>query len=115
MICMHCRKPLWLMLFLILWLPLQGFAAPLMPFCQHAQNDAEAMPCHGDQGDDADTAPTADCDGCSLCHLCGSPAQLVFVGWHDIPRAGAALAVFSESFSSHIPAHPRRPPRSVLL
>ncbi|MCU0840144.1 MAG: hypothetical protein MUC79_00300 [Thiobacillaceae bacterium] len=104
-------------LFIALWLPLQGFAAPLMPFCQHEPiQPAEAMPCHGvlsDQANEAETGQQAghsDCDGCVLCHMastaapiCPAPVCCPVLGGDDLP--------FHNSFyRSHIPEQPGRPP-----
>jgi hypothetical protein len=64
---LRLHKPIWLMLFLMLWLPVQGFAAPFMPFCQHSHSQADAaMPCHIDHGSDKD-AMTARCAIFAVC------------------------------------------------
>jgi hypothetical protein len=109
---MRCRKPIWLVILLALWLPLQGFAAPMMPFCQHEHERMTDMPCH-DRQSDADTMPSTGCEDCSFCHLCSAPAPLpsTAIGTNRM-NAGGLLPAFIESFCSHIPEHPWRPPRS---
>lgn len=104
-------------LFLSLWLPLQGFAAPLMSYCQHAGSlPEEAMPCHAGQAGEADDVrrerekPCQDCDGCGLCHLASSSAPISPAPVLSPMIRGAELPRYNHLYRSHIPEQPRRPP-----
>lgn len=108
-------------LFVSLWLPLQGFAAPLMPYCQHAGSQpAEAMPCHGGQSGEANEAqqergqPGQNCDGCGLCHMASTAAPVSRASvWSQVIQ-GADLPLYSNLYRSHIPEQPRRPPLALI-
>ena len=116
------KQPRWMrqfvLLCLLLWLPFQGYAATLMPFCSHAQQhqqnqehlhqlpDADHVQKHHSPASDANHA----CDDCSLCHMCGALA---------LPSLISDLqAVFNQpyglqapqGFSPHYPEQPQRPP-----
>lgn len=129
---MHPRKPSWLILFLILWLPLQGFAVPLMPYCQHGHRQETAQPVWVDShcqqpveaccphGTTQSVAPAQgathgqDCDGCSLCHLATGSALLTAY----LPLAGVTSSVdlprYARFYRSYIPQQPQRPPRDAI-
>ena len=66
----------------MLWLPLQGYAAVIMPFCQHALGDAGGAPMSGDQEHQHHDGKAANgehhhghdtkgfaCNDCGACHL----------------------------------------------
>lgn len=107
-------------LFVSLWLPLQGYVAPLMPYCQHADSQSgrsdEAMPCHGGHADEAGEAQQEatqicpDCDACGLCHLAGSAAPVSLALPWSHRNEGADLPLYSRPYRSHIPEQPGRPP-----
>lgn len=77
---------------MILWLPLQGFAAVAMPFCEHAMHRAPAgmdaganahqhhavHQSHALAGDASDqhghSGTALDCKDCGACHLACTPA-----------------------------------------
>lgn len=74
-------------LLMMLWLPLQGFAAMAMPICPHALGPAAATAPvdhahmhHGHVGHHASQAPApeqhsdGDCVKCGACHLACTPA-----------------------------------------
>jgi len=72
----------WLILFMVLWLPLQAFAAS-MPVCVHAlvPTDAAAAgdspPCHRVKSSEpmhADSVADMVCDDCESCHAVGASA-----------------------------------------
>ncbi len=113
---MRSRTPTWPAFFLILWLPLQGFAMPLMPFCRHGHPQEATMSAGHCQHEpsaqaSADSGNHAqDCDGCSLCHLAGASAPI-----SDSPRlVGVApvadLPPYCVFYRSHIPERVQRPP-----
>lgn len=122
---MRPHRRLWLVLYLILWLPLQGFALPLMPFCRHGHPQSEAPAtavdghCQHHAPDQAQGASDAgqhaqSCDGCSLCHLAGASAPV-----SDRPQLSgdpppSDLPRYSGHYRSHIPDQPDRPPLAAL-
>jgi hypothetical protein len=105
-------------LLLLLWLPVQGFAAVAMPFCTHAMtspgapNTAEpfATPAHHATDHAAHHAQTdrhapvtvhegLSCNDCGACHLACAPA---------VPAsAQLALVVTSETHADRDPSAPR--------
>ncbi|HUW50601.1 MAG TPA: hypothetical protein VMV75_06265 [Sulfuricella sp.] len=107
--------------FLLLWLPLQGFAATGMSFCRHDHTPPHAMQTgmHHDHnggdcshGQDAPSASSSQtqCDDCGYCHLGGAPALLpALFGLNN--TAGFS---FKFAFDSHLqlffPEQPQRPP-----
>ncbi len=108
--------------FLLLWLPLQGFAATGMSYCRHdhtpapahaAMHDQHAMAgghdcCHNQ---DASSAPQqTSCDDCGYCHLGCAPALLpTAVGLTD--GAGFSFKFsFDTRFPLIFPEQPQRPP-----
>ena len=124
-----------------LWLPLQGYGAVTMPFCEHgmgvAANAAElghsgdlsvAHPGHGaashghhaaDHSSHANTAtdkgsPLA-CNNCGACHLACSPLLLSA----PVVLAVAETAVFEtkplQSFLSFTPEQLQRPPLPAFV
>jgi hypothetical protein len=106
--------------FMLLWLPMQGYAAQAMPFCQkhHSHEQlAESAPqegCHGQHNPDhhAQTLVKANlaCDDCSSCHLIAQPALIVnplSLGL-DIVKPSQTLS--NASFLPFFPEQPQRPP-----
>lgn len=110
--------------FLLLWLPLQGFAAVEMSFCRHDHTQPPAMQAgmqvHHDGHDcghdqDAPSAtPQTQCDNCGYCHLGGAPALL------PAPAGLSDNASFSFKFAfdTHFPPlfseQPQRPPHALF-
>ena len=106
--------------FLLLWLPLQGFAATAMPFCRHNHNPQAAMQIgmhHDHQGDNCchehgapSSSSQTQCDDCGYCHLGGAPALLpTLFGFND--TAGFSFKFVFDSYLSHFfPEQPQRPP-----
>lgn len=109
--------------FLLLWLPLQGFAAAGMASCRHdhtppaAQAEAHVHHAGHDCGHDQDS-PSAStqvpCDDCGYCHLGGAPAlPSTPVGLGD--DAGFSFKfVFDTHFPPFFPEQPQRPPLAFL-
>ena len=111
-----------LLICLMLWLPLQGYAATVMPFCQHGKQDQHAshQMAQGDQG-----APTAHdqhhdssntpCDNCTLCHMCSAMALPSFAAQLPIKPdnffAVPSLAAYSPIFLEQ----PQRPPLALAV
>lgn len=111
--------------FLLLWLPLQGFAAAGMSFCRHDHTPPAAMQemDHQAMHQGHDCCPQSDtdagssqnlCDDCGYCHLGAAPALL--------PTAAAlhGEATFSFKFTLHsafslfYPEQPHRPPHTLF-
>lgn len=106
---------------IVLWLPLQGFAAVTMPFCKHAMHGPQSIVAgDGHLGEQAvadhahhraavtadDAAPGThhqgsiglDCNDCGACHLACAPAVL--------PAQPAVLAVGGEHYTPVSPSFP---------
>jgi hypothetical protein len=136
---MKLRRTL-LALLMILWLPVQGYAAIAMPFCEHAMHGAPvghisvaAVQGVGD-GNTRDHAhhsavsssehaspagnhhdsPAADCNDCGACHLACSPA--VPPVRHDLaPAQRERFALASPAVPPlFVPEQPKRPPLAAV-
>lgn len=135
------RWKIFLVVFISLWLPLQGYGAVTMPFCKHgmaaAANAAESghsgdhsaastgrgAAAHGAHAADysghsntaKDSGSALACNNCGACHLACSPLLL------SAPAVFAAAepAVFEtkplESFLSFSPEQLQRPPVSAFV
>lgn len=104
-----------LVLLALAGLPLQGFAAATMAFCQHgapdASSQADAPQGHlGDAHPEHDKSGGAACGDCTPCHFCNALA---------LSSASAALRGEAESVfvtrltpppDGFLPDQPRRPP-----
>jgi len=105
----------------MLWLPLQGYAATMMPFCQHgkhnhhaahqmaqaAQIDQDAHTGHHQHTSKASTS----CDDCSLCHMCSAIAlPLIFAAQANIAPDNLYAIPAQASFSPFFPEQLQRPP-----
>jgi ferredoxin len=128
-----------------LWLPLQGYTAVTMPFCQHSMAMASAHfgnaghsrhhhDGHSDmthshaqgsasQSADADSSQTAvmgeasglACNNCGACHLACAPA-IVAVVFFPLLIAGSVLeSARADSPQFFYPEQPQRPPLPALL
>jgi len=106
-----------LLLFLIvLWLPLQGVLAAVVPLCMHENNastltDAPALSpqaaCHEMDQTAASNLP---CDNCAPCHA-GCNAPIPSVASTIIPDSSSSYAVSHNSrIALFVPAQPQRPP-----
>lgn len=124
---------------MVLWLPLQGFAAVAMPFCKHAMHGTQSIaPGHGHPGQQAvaehahhraaatsehGTPPSPhthgsvglDCNDCGACHLACAPAVL--------PAQKDLLVVSGEHYPEVSPSVPplfipeqhKRPPLAAVV
>jgi hypothetical protein len=114
----------------MLWLPMQGFAAVAMPFCMHALGDSGGVqmngahhhqhhnhhgPSPGDTHHDQSTPTGLLCNECGACHLACAPVapcvtvSLVAPGGHAfgfLPPASPSL---------FIPEQLERPPLSAIV
>lgn len=109
--------------FLLLWLPLQGFAAAGMSFCRHDHTPPAVMQEAGHQHQGHDCCPQSDndastsqnfCDDCGYCHLGAAPALLpAAVALHD--QAGFSFKFsFNTTFPLFYPEQPQRPPHNLF-
>jgi hypothetical protein len=111
--------------FLLLWLPLQGFAAAGMSFCRHDHTPPAAMQSadHQNHHQDHDCCPQSDtdtgssqnlCDDCGYCHLGAAPALLpAAVALHDEARFSFKFS-FDTTFPLFYPEQPQRPPHQLF-
>ncbi|MEQ1882849.1 MAG: hypothetical protein ABL878_17980 [Burkholderiales bacterium] len=132
--CKSCKYIISLMM--ALWLPINGYVALAMPFCQHggadmpvpatmSAGDHSGMAHHADpasgstHGADpcASTDPTGSglaCNDCGVCHLACSPLLMS----ETILFKPAGHNVFDvqvqPSLHSFSPEQPQRPPRAAL-
>lgn len=111
-----------LLAFLLVWLPLQAYAAGSMSYCQrhheHAVADTEPvahMDCHdahgsADQSGNSIAKSVPACDDCSSCHLLAQPALAVAALTLGIDSVKARQVPLATSFSLFFPEQPQRPP-----
>lgn len=118
---------IWLVL---LWLPVQGFAAGFMPFACHSHAAADMATAdahhhdshaHHDHAqppvtdDDGSASHELACDNCALCQMCGAlalPADML----KGHPQMSDAVSdSMTPQLQSFIPALPHRPPRALLV
>lgn len=109
----------------MLWLPLQGYAATMMPFCPHKAHDQHAqhsMSQHAQSDQDShashhlqhpDQANTH--DDCSLCHMCSAMALPSFADQvHFKPEHFFAIPA-QAAYSPIVLEQPQRPPLAQLV
>ena len=117
----HCLRN-FILGFLLLWLPLQGFAAAGMSFCRHDHTPPPAVqagmqdhPGGHDCGHAQETpsaTPQIQCDDCGYCHLGGAPALLpTSAGLSDSASFSFKFA-FDTHFPLFFPEQPQRPPHA---
>jgi hypothetical protein len=100
------------LILVLLWLPLQGVAAVLMPFCEQAQPAAAGHAGHHEhQAADQHQPPAPHgCDECGVCHLACAPgmpgAAGLLLGWTANGHTGSA----PQAPPQFIPDQPHRPP-----
>lgn len=117
---------IWLVL---LWLPVQGFAAGFMPFACHKHDTDQAAVSQHDghhhdstahhshdqaEADDGLTHALA-CDNCNLCQLCGALALPATALKDHVPLSGGIETGMMPRLQSFIPTLPHRPPRAHLV
>jgi len=128
-----------------LWLPLQGYAAVAMPFCQHSMaaasvhaGDADHSRHHHDghsdmtrghahgstsQSSDAGSPQTAAmgeasglaCNDCGACHLACAPAIVAIVSFPVLIAGTVLESALADSPQLFYPEQPQRPPLPALL
>jgi len=111
-----------LLVLIMLWLPLQGALAAVMPQCMH-ENNASALPdtpatphqaaCHemnGVMDADKNAASSMPCDNCAPCHAgCNAPVPSAFST--AIPDSDSSFAASLNSrVTQFVPEQPQRPP-----
>ena len=127
-----------------LWLPLQGYAAVAMPFCQHSMAAASAHSANaghakhhhdghpdGMRGDtEGRVSPSADtdsrqpavmgeasglaCNNCGACHLACAPALVAFVSVPLLIAGSVLESALADSPHFFYPEQPQRPPLPAL-
>jgi len=112
--------------FIMLWLPLQGFASTSMPLCQH--NEQPAQHSHHDMMDGAhedhqahhqhDQHPSKSdlpCDNCSMCHMCSAMALPTALTALNIKPVSFSYTPALTRFSQVFPEQPQRPPLALSI
>lgn len=114
-----------LLAFMLVWLPLQGYASGTMTFCAH-QHDEGAMQmaagehagCHGHeatpQHDKTSAKSDAACDNCFSCQLIAQPALTVAPLALGLDSGGSFQAPSNLSFTLFFPEQPQRPPLALF-
>lgn len=110
--------------FLLLWLPLQGFAAVGMAFCRHDHTPPPAVqaevPGHhvdhdcGHDQDSPSATPQTPCDDCGYCHLGGAPALPPTPAGLGYDAGFSFKFVFDTHFTLFFPEQPQRPPHAFF-
>jgi ferredoxin len=128
-----------------LWLPLQGYTAVTMPFCQHRMAAASAHSGNADhsqhhhdghsdrarghaqgntsQSSDADSPQPAAmgeasglaCNNCGACHLACAPAIVAIVSVPLLIAGSVLESALADSLQLFYPEQPQRPPLPTLL
>lgn len=106
--------------FMLVWLPLQGYAAQSMHACQKHQAHVQQMEhaaheaCHAHPGLHAQSHVKANlvCDDCSSCHLIAQPAMLASPLLLGIDAVKIPQPTYSVTFLLFFPEQPQRPPHA---
>lgn len=114
--------------FLLLWLPLQGFASAGMSFCRHTHSQPaaahasmadphgmhhEGHDCDRNQGSSSASHQTL-CDDCGYCHLGSAPALLSTPVGLDAAAGFSFKFAFDTHFQLFFPELPQRPPQAFI-
>ena len=110
--------------FLLLWLPLHGWAAVVMPFCPHSLGDdmSANAPSHGHGSGHADhqhshpeqdrqhgSLAGAGCNDCGACHLACAPA-VASAAFAVVPVTGSTQPESAPQFLSLFVPELGKPP-----
>lgn len=104
-----------IILFLLFWLPLQGWGGSVMPYSPHGgimwmPAESEAMPGCPEHRHEQTGAARHDCEGCGLCHLASAPAATVIARLFDPIPGGVPLPDITLPAPESVPASLQRPP-----
>ena len=114
-----------LLAFMLVWLPLQGYASEAMSFCLHQHEDTamqmaagEHEACHGHnaaaQHDETIAKSGTACDNCFSCHLIAQPALIVVPLALCAENSKLFQPPLEISFSPLFPEQPQRPPLALF-
>lgn len=110
-----------LLAFMLVWLPLQGYASEAMIFCAHQHDDSamqmtagEHAGCHGQEGDKSISKSSAACDNCFSCQLIAQPALIVAPLALGMDGSRSFQAPAKLSFTLFFPEQPQRPPLALF-
>jgi hypothetical protein len=123
-------------LLMALWLPMNGYGAVVMPFCEHGGADMSthaAMPAgdhsgmahhgntdsntvlHGSQSVSTDdTASALACNDCGVCHLACSPLLMSEAAKFESADHDVFILQKQPALGSFSPEQPQRPPKTAL-
>ncbi len=109
-----------LLAFMLVWLPMQGYASEAMSFCLHQHEDApmqmaagEHEGCHN--GHDTTIAKSgAVCDNCFSCHLIAQPALIVAPLVLAVDSSRSFQRPLNLTFSLLFPEQLQRPPLALF-
>lgn len=111
-----------LLAFMLVWLPLQGYASEVMTFCAHHHDDSamqmaavEHSGCHGHEAASShDKTSDAACDNCFSCQLIAQPALIVAPLVLGMDGSGPFQAPSKLSYTLFFPEQPQRPPLALF-
>lgn len=110
-----------ILVFVMLWLPLQGFAATNMSICQHQEQTVQQVQHammhaahdggHTHPGIDQHPAKSdLSCDNCAMCHMCSAMGIPAVAAAFNIKSTSPVVISTSTGFSLVFPELPQRPP-----
>lgn len=104
-----------IVLFLLFWLPLQGWGGSVMPFARQGgvmwmPAEAEAMPGCPEHRPGQTGSAHHDCDSCGLCHLANAPAATVIARLFDPIPGRVSLPGITLPVPESVPDPRHRPP-----
>ncbi|MBZ0105630.1 MAG: hypothetical protein K8H84_08360 [Sulfuricella denitrificans] len=111
-----------LLMFMLVWLPLQGYAGESMSFCAH-QHEKETVRidaaghqgCHHEQKADNSIVKTSvACDNCFSCHLIVQPALIVAPLVLGVDSNRMFQPPLKLSFTLFFPEQLQRPPLALF-
>ncbi|MDO9189088.1 MAG: hypothetical protein Q8K01_12050 [Sulfurimicrobium sp.] len=110
-----------LLAFMLVWLPIQGYASEAMSFCPHQHEDAPMQMaadghegCHGQDHGTTIAKSGVACDNCFSCHLIAQPALIVAPLALVVDSSRSFQRPFNLTFSLFFPEQLQRPPLAFL-
>lgn len=121
---MKLRKYKWILVFFILWLPLQGATAAILSVCEQEDFSLQTMMIADNHHHDAcqEQVDTIDhvlaslpCDNDSSCDAYNNTLILSGYSAPLPPNDTSAITLFYPGFTSFVPEQPQRPPLTISL
>lgn len=111
-----------LLAFMLVWLPLQGYAAGAMPFCSHQHGATQSLTdvhegCHSQHASahqDTRVQHGGACDDCFSCHLIAQPALIAESLALGVENNRMFRPPSTIAFTLIFPEQPQHPPLAVF-